>query len=151
MRIFLLLAFVATDPNREAIYVDSIEINCLYMPIEKGWRESGRTEFRPSFDQLILYRWDKSLHNHVVAQWALVREYEQSGEPRGECRCEWMQVGDTWRVLLVDKGDKTITRLCTRSFRLTAGTQDPERENRKILPQHLRVPYFGKKGFHGGQ
>lgn len=108
----------AADWQAAAEQVDLIELNHFF-------DENGRHVF----DQVIFYRWSDAHRRYHVQAWRLVKDSQQlpqqSWKPKGY-RCVWH-----------DDGVLRIVR--APAYRETWSQVDPERSNRKLLPQDQRV------------
>ena len=104
--------------------VDLIELNHFV-------DDEGREVFR----QLVFYDWSDLESRFHVRAWRLVKHNHhiprQFWKPR-RYECRWH-----------DDGVCKVVR--SMQFRETWAQQDPERTNRKFLPEDQRVPLFAKK------
>lgn len=104
--------------------VDLIELNHFV-------DDEGREVFR----QLVFYDWSNLESRFHVRAWRLVKHDHQVPrqfwKPR-RYECQWH-----------DEGVCKVVR--STQFRETWAQQDPERTNRKFLPEDQRVPLFAKK------
>jgi hypothetical protein len=107
------------QPTRAS--VDLIELNHFL-------DENGRQVFR----QVIFYDWSAERKQFQVRAWRLVKQPSQlpkrSWEPEG------------YLVRWSDKAE--IREVFAKTMRETWSQQDPERTNRKLLPEDQRQPLF---------
>lgn len=101
--------------------VDLIELNHFM-------DEDGREVFR----QVIFYDWSRAAQRYHVRGWRLVKNDLQlptrRWRPNG-FRCSWTD-------------DGKIREVWSRQMRETWSHEDPERVNRKYLPEDQRTPLF---------
>lgn len=93
--------------------VDLIELNHVFLDNN----EHG-------FDQVIVWEWDFQYRRYNIRSWAIVRELKDY--PR--------KVGDRW--VWRKNGRNVVSSL----FRETFSNKDPEIENSRLFPHHLRNP-----------
>ncbi len=101
--------------------VDLIELNHFV-------DDEGREVFR----QLIFYDWSKSQHRFHVRAWRLVKYESQLPQRRwnpDHYQCTWHD-------------DGLLRQVVAPQMRETWTQQDPERVNRKYLPEDQRAPLF---------
>jgi len=104
--------------------VDLIELNHFI-------DEDGREVFR----QVIFYDWSESHHRFHVRAWRLVKEESQLPRRRwnpSRYQCTWHDEG-------------LLRRVTARHLRETWSQKDPERVNRKLLPEDQRIGLFTPK------
>ncbi len=90
---------------------------------------------REVFQQLIFYDWSRHDREFHVRAWRLIKK------PQQEPRRHWKPAGYlcSWR-------DNAVTReVWSPALRETWTQKDPERVNRKMLPENLRMPLWPKK------
>lgn len=108
-----------TSPTRQR--VDLIELN--HFVDDQG---------REVFQQLIFYDWSPSQQRFLVRAWRLVKRPSQLPRRRWNpyrVECSWHDNG-------------RLRQVVSSSMRETWSQQDPERVNRKLLPEDERVPLF---------
>ena len=107
--------------GRQTTQVDLIELNHFL-------DDEGREVFR----QLIFYDWSDQQQRFLVRGWRLVKSPEQlpkqTWNPRGHY-VAWQENGATRRVEAVQ-------------HRETWTQRDPEKENRRWLPEDQRIPLW---------
>ncbi len=99
--------------------VDLIELNHFI-------DQEGREVFR----QVLFYDWSNAHRRYVVRAWRLVKSESQLP------RRYWSPA----RYQCVWHDDGLLREVSAPSFRETWTQQDPERQNRKLLPETERVP-----------
>lgn len=125
----LLLAGAAPGTDSSAVAstqtrVDLIELNHFV-------DEEGREVFR----QVIFYDWSKTYRRFHVRAWRLVKEESHLPQRRWnptEFQCKWYDNG-------------RLRQVTAAKMRETWTQEDPERVNRKLLPEDQRVPLFPAK------
>lgn len=123
-----LLAWIAPGPAGTAATlrqrVDMIELNHFV-------DEDGREVFR----QVIFYDWSKSDKRFHVRAWRLVKKPSQLPQQRWDppmYQCTWHD-------------DGMLRQVWAPTMRETWTQRDPERVNRKILPEDQRIPLWVPK------
>lgn len=123
----LLLIGIAPGVNETATVrqtVDLIEMNHFV-------DDEGREVFR----QVIFYDWSKADRRFHVRAWRLIKHENQVPQrhwnPSGH-QCSWHDNG-------------LLKQVWAPQFRETWTQRDPERANRKFLPEDQRVPLFVPK------
>ena len=104
--------------------VDLIELNHFV-------DEEGREVFR----QVIFYDWSKAHKRYHVRAWRLIKKPSQLPQQRWDPKiyqCTWHD-------------DDVVRQVWSESMRETWTQKDPERANRKLLPEDQRVPLWPKK------
>ncbi len=121
---FAASAFVADgggDPPAQRERVDLIELNHFI-------DDEGREVFR----QVIFYDWSAAHHRYHVRAWRLVKDPSQL--PQRHWKPTMYQC--TWH------DDHQLRQVWSPSMRETWSQEDPERVNRKILPEDQRIPLW---------
>jgi hypothetical protein len=125
---FLLAACVGPSVGSRDIVanqrVDLIELNHFI-------DQDGREVFR----QVLFYDWSKKHHRYIVRAWRLVKSDSQLPRRHWSPACYQC----TWH----DEG--LLREITAPAFRETWTQQDPERQNRKIVPEEERIPLVGAK------
>lgn len=121
----------AKSPRETAVAGDAIRQDVDLIELNHFVDEEGREVFR----QLIFYDWSATSHRFHVRAWRLVKHESQlpqrQWKPDGY-HCTWM--------------DEGLRREVTApQMRETWTQQDPERLNRKYLPEDQRVPLFAAR------
>lgn len=119
------LAWIAASDSRQPAAtrqrVDLIELNHFV-------DEQGREVFR----QVIFYDWSEDHHRYHVRAWRLVKDSSQLPKRYWDppyYQCTWHE-------------DHLLRQVWSTAFRETWSQQDPERANRKLLPEDQRVPLW---------
>ncbi|MGV3483855.1 MAG: hypothetical protein ACO1RT_05515 [Planctomycetaceae bacterium] len=99
--------------------VDLIELNHFI-------DQEGREVFR----QVLFYDWSDAHRRYVVRAWRVVKAESQLPRRR------WSPPG----YLCVWLDDGVLREVSAASFRETWSQTDPERENRKLVPENNRIP-----------
>jgi hypothetical protein len=99
--------------------VDLIELNHFI-------DQEGREVFR----QVLFYDWSESHRRFVIRAWRLVKSDAQLPRRRWSPAC--------YQCVWHDDG--ILREVTAPSFRETWTQQDPERQNRKLLPETERIP-----------
>ncbi len=116
----LLLCVVAALPTFGYESVDLIELNHFH-------EEEGRHVY----DQLIFYEWSPSQAKYHVRAWCLVEPKEFSKLPT--------EINGRTVVRWYDKDQQIDRRVSSPLYRETWTQVDPERANKKILPENQRT------------
>lgn len=109
------------DPSAARQRVDLIELNHFI-------DDQGREVFR----QVIFYDWSQSRRRYHVRAWRLVKEPRELPQRRWDPpihECTWHD-------------DHLLRQVWAPAFRETWSQRDPERANRKLLPEDQRVPLW---------
>lgn len=104
--------------------VDLIELNHFV-------DEEGREVFR----QVIFYDWSKAHKKYHVRAWRLIKKESQVPKRRWEpdsYECTWHE-------------DGLMRQVWAPTMRETWSQKDPERANRKLLPEDRRIPLWTPK------
>ncbi len=124
----ILLTAIAPGPTGTAATlrqrVDMIELNHFV-------DEDGREVFR----QVIFYEWSKSHKRLHVRAWRLVKKPSQLPQQRWDppmYQCTWHD-------------DGLLRQVWAPTMRETWTQRDPERVNRKFLPEDQRIPLWVPK------
>jgi hypothetical protein len=117
--LFLLqLAIVSIAPNQARDHVDLAELNSFH-----------DCNGRHVYDQVIFYEWSPSLHRYHVRAWVLS---DGDKQPQRDYRTGLYVTKYTER-------DSNLSRTVTAThFRRSWTQTDPERENKRLLPEHER-------------
>ncbi|QDT03370.1 hypothetical protein K227x_17520 [Rubripirellula lacrimiformis] len=110
-----------SDPAAVHQEVDLIELNHFV-------DGDGREVFR----QVIFYDWSNQHHRFHVRAWRLIKNENQVPKRRWNPDCHQC----TWH----DNG--LLRQVSAPKMRETWTQQDPERVNRKLLPEDQRIPLF---------
>ena len=119
---------LAKSPGDSEIPSDAVRQDVDLIELNHFVDEEGREVFR----QLIFYDWSKTSHRFHVRAWRLVKHESQLPQRQWKpdrYHCTWMDEGLRREV--------TATQM-----RETWTQRDPERVNRKYLPEDQRVPLF---------
>jgi hypothetical protein len=123
---FLIAAGVGPGASAGSIVaeqqVDLIELNHFI-------DQDGREVFR----QVLFYDWSDRHRRYIVRAWRLVKSESQLPRRRWAPACYQC----TWH----DEG--LLREISAPAFRETWTQQDPERQNRKIVPEEERIPLIG--------
>lgn len=117
-------SLVGTDLSPTVQSVDLIELNHFV-------DEDGREVFQ----QVIFYDWSQTHGRFHVRAWRLVKTPNQLPRKRwnpNRVECTWHD-------------DGILRRVVAPSLRETWTQYDPERANRKLLPEERRKPLFGDR------
>lgn len=104
--------------------VDLIELNHFI-------DQDGREVFR----QVLFYDWSETHRKYIIRAWRLVKSESQLPRRRWSppsYQCSWHDEG-------------LLREISASTFRETWTQQDPERQNRKIVPEDERIPLVGAK------
>lgn len=104
--------------------VDLIELNHFV-------DQDGREVFR----QVLFYDWSHAHRRYIVRAWRLVKSDAQLPRRRWSpplYQCVWHD-------------DGILRDVTAPSFRETWTQQDPERQNRKIVPENQRIPLVRRR------
>ena len=109
------------DPNITRAQVDLIELNHFL-------DENGREVFQ----QVIFYDWCKVKQRFHVRAWRLIKHEHQLPTRRWKPKCFQC----TWH------DGPLLRQVHAPKMRETWSREDPERVNRKLLPEDQRIPLF---------
>jgi hypothetical protein len=115
--------FIAFD------HVDAIELNHFY-----------DTKGHLVYDQVVFRHWHKSTGRFHVRQWTLIDDRD----PISKRPIKNEQTG-VYSVEYFDTDAKTTRKVVSRVFRESWTQTDPEREDKKALPESLRYSLSKKK------
>ena len=123
----LLLVVILSVPlrleNHVSEFVDCIELNHFY-----------DARARLVYDQVVFYEWTPTTGKFQVRAWCLVDDREQlnrrpiKNEETGIYESEYL-----------DTNTRLIRRIRSRLFRESWSQLDPERENKRVHPESLRI------------
>ena len=120
--LLILVSFCGITHNQNEVKerVDLIELNHFYDDL-----------CRPAYDQVILYEWSPDHRRFDVIAWALIDNLEKAPHQ--------LAGSGQWEVRWYDVDHKVFRVVGARLYRETWSQVDPERENKKLMPEKHRV------------
>ncbi len=117
----IVIAVLLLDGSRIRPHVYS----CSVIELNHRYNEIGQH----CYSQVILWQWDGSSRRHDVSAWWLVEPNHVLQLPQ--------RSGNRWQVFYHDNVGKQW-RIVSSVYRETTTTNDPERDNKLLKPEHLR-------------
>lgn len=110
--------------------------SCDLIELNHNYDKNGKHVY----DQVIFWRRKPENGKYEVCEWGLIEERESPTR-----RPAQNVVSGLWEVYYKRDGERSAIIVTSKMFRESWSTIDPERENKKKVPEELRYKLYSKK------